>query len=87
MLAPIIASIGGSMDTLFTNDNSLRTNAPRALTDEEVAFIRDAGRVQGIRLHIRWTHSTLRAAALVVDAIFENWEENNPARRWADKAL
>lgn len=75
------------MDNLFSNDNSPRTDAPRALTDEEVAFIRDAGRVQGIRLHIRWTHSTLTAAALVVDAAFENWEEKKPIRRQPEKPL
>jgi hypothetical protein len=51
------------------NDNGLRTNHPRILTFYEILFIRRAGRIKGIQLHMCWTNSTVRAAVRAVDEV------------------
>jgi hypothetical protein len=60
------------------NDNSLRTDRPRFLTFYEVLFIRDAGRIKGIQLHMRWTNSTVSAAVRAVDEVMGVLSETRP---------
>ena len=48
------------------------TDTPRALTDDEAAKIKAAGRLDGIKLHRQFTKSTLLAAKNAVEAL-QNW--------------
>lgn len=45
------------------------TEEPRALTVYEAQRIRQSSRLDGVKLHREWTHSTLAAAVRVVDAL------------------
>lgn len=45
------------------------TDTPRDMTEAEKAEVRRVGRLDAIKLHRTWTHSTLRAAVRCVDAV------------------
>lgn len=45
------------------------TDEPRALTGSEIAKIRTSERIEGVKLHREWTHSTLAAAVKIIDKI------------------
>ena len=45
------------------------TNSPRDLSANETAYILQASRLEGVRLHRHLTQSTLAAAVRIVDAI------------------
>jgi hypothetical protein len=45
------------------------TDAPRALTKDEIDQIKVVGRLDGIKLHRQFTNSTLLAAKNAVEAI------------------
>jgi hypothetical protein len=60
------------------NDNGLRTDRPRFLTFYEMLFIRNAGRIKGIQLHMRWTNSTVSAAVRAVDEVMGVLSETRP---------
>lgn len=50
-------------------DATPHTDTPRDMTDAEKAEVRRAGRLEGIKLHRAWTHSTLRAAIRRVEDV------------------